>query len=275
MNLYRVIKPDAVVFSDSVYTLDLNMPQPVKDSDYTTSSEGNAKGRSSEEMKHPYNTSSELDETSGNLSNDSAVTNSEPQANDKAVDEEAVWKRLEEMLEQERQLIISQARNEAAELRMQAYKEGLKQATIEKTAEFKELICRVEDAIAEMGNVVKAKLAEYEQMLISISVEIASKALFQKIDEDDSILTELVRSTVNEARSSEWISVTLSDKLKASLQELEGSIRPAIMDGKFEIVQKDVPLDTCIVETPDGVVDASIHTQINNLKNMLEHIQSD
>ena len=57
-------------------------------------------------MKHPYNTSSELDETSGNLSNDSAVTNPEPQANDKAVDEEAVWKRLEEMLEQERQLIM-------------------------------------------------------------------------------------------------------------------------------------------------------------------------
>lgn len=252
MCLYRVIKRDAVVFSKDVYTLDL--PKAVNGPDsYAVDDPAEMTGS-------PVNDPDEGD-------------TGEPSANEAFVEEE-VWKRLHEMIEQERLLIINQAQKEADDIRMQAYNEGLRKATADKTAEIGRLIERIEDTVSEMRSAVEARLNEYEQMLVALSVEIASKVLQHKIEQDDSVLTELARLTVNEARNSDWISVTLSDKLKMSLQELERIIRPAIMDGRFEVITKNVPPGTCIVETPDGIVDASIETQINNLKNMIEHIQT-
>jgi len=254
MYLYRVIKPDTVYFSDNVYTVDFSLPKPVKNPDvYDDDGSGGDPGSNAESRAYADPVDLPADET---------------------VSEEDVWNRLKEMLELERQLIISQAYKEAAGIQTQAYNEGLRKATEEKTAEISQAISRVESAVADIRNLVKSRLDEYEQILVDISAEIASKVLHRKIEQDDSVLTELVRTAVSEVRNSEWISVTLSDKLKMSLQELERTIRPAVMDGKLEVVTKNVPPGTCVVETPDGIVDASIETQINNLKNLLEQIRT-
>ena len=196
----------------------------------------------------------------------------EPSANEAFVEEE-VWKRLHEMIEQERLLIINQARKKRT-ISHAGLQRRPQEGNSRQDGGIGRLIERIEDTVSEKRSAVEARLNEYEQMLVALSVEIASKVLQHKIEQDDSVLTELVRLTVNEARNSDWISVTLSDKLKMSLQELERIISPAIMDGRFEVITKNVPPGTCIVETPDGIVDASIETQINNLKNMIEHIQT-
>lgn len=228
ISLLNVLKQSAVVFTDDVYQVEIREPEPVIP-----------------EIIQPQTL---------------------PAVNNVSIDEEAVWNRLKERLEEERKAVIKAANEEAGFIRNRAYNEGYERGVQEKMGEIQSLIDRNEKLLHNISISITEKLREYEKNLTELSVDIASKVLARKLDEDNQCMNDLIRKAVDEVKNSEWISITLSDELKQVLGGLEEELRRGKFAGKLDIMFKEAPKGTCIVETPDGVIDASIHTQIENLK---------
>lgn len=249
MCLYRVIKSDSVVFSDVIYTLKAD----------TTEIEDKAEVEKT------------LDENDTQL----AKANNDHSQKQVFIDEDAIWQRLQKMLEDEREIVLDKANKEASDIRMRAQQEGLNKGTTERASEIEKLICRIDDTLNRMRAEIDSRLNGYEKSLTMLTADIASKVLNEKIEQNDLALVGLVRSAIEEYKNSEWISVTLSDSLKGSLTEIERILKQDVVNGRLDVVSKEAPKGTCIVETSDGIVDASVGVQIENLKDMLKHIQTD
>lgn len=185
------------------------------------------------------------------------------------VDEEALLQRLRFRLEEERRAVLKQANDEAGFIRNQAYQTGYEAGFAERTGEIDTLLRKNDALLQEINTTVQKKLDELEDGIAILSLEISEKILNRKIENDDLVLLELVRKAMEEARNAEWVSVTLSNRLRQNYQELEQELRSGKVTGKVEVQYRDVPAGTCVVETPGGVIDASVQTQLNNLRSML------
>jgi flagellar assembly protein FliH len=237
--LFNVLKPDTVVFTDDIYTVELKEPAP--------------------------------DPGSASISRLSAPT-SNPAKNRpdiKPIDEEAIWNRLRERLEEEREDMLRTAREEAVSIRADAYREGFEKGIEETKAEIRSFIEKAEKLLAGAEETIRAKLLGYEKSLAQLSAEIASKVLQNKIDEDDRCMTGLIKKTVDEVKNSEWISVRVSSELSQALTGLEEILRQGTAAGKVGISTEEAPKGLCIVETPDCIIDASVWTQLENIKSIL------
>jgi flagellar biosynthesis/type III secretory pathway protein FliH len=182
------------------------------------------------------------------------------------IDDDAMHQRLKLQLEEERDAIIKAANDEAGFIRNQAYHEGYANGIAEKAGELEKLAGQTKSVLQEMNDSLQKRLAEFEENLTVIAVDITSKILARKIDSDDMILTDLIRKTAEETKNAEWIKITLSDKLSGVLKEIEKELRDGVSSGKLDVVAKEAPNGTCIVETQDGIIDASVYTQLENLK---------
>jgi len=173
---------------------------------------------------------------------------------------------------QEAEVIRQKARQEAELLKKQAYAYGYKEGSEQKLKEIGDCINMVEDTCREIKNSVSRQLEEYKKDLHMLAIEIASKILSRNIAKNDLAINELIKKTVAMAKNSPWIEVTLSKKLEQHLQIIEKELKGIALDSEIIIHFKDVPDGTCIVENSQGVIDASLETQLNNLKTLFSQI---
>ena len=248
MCLYRVIKSDCVILSDVIYTVGAGADH--KTIEGTTELAGIDTERAEE--------------------NESWICQQKGQL----IDEEAVWKRLQSMLEEERKNVLERAYKDATDVRMKAQQEGLNKGAAKRVSEIDALMCRIEDTLNGMEAEIESWLEKYEKSLTMLTADIASKVLNQKIEQDDMVIVDLIRQAIEEFRNSEWISVTLSSNMKESITEIEQMLKQDVVNGRLDVFTKDAPEGTCIIETPNGIVDASVGVQIENLKDVLKHIQA-
>ncbi len=132
-------------------------------------------------------------------------------------------------------------------------------------SELAEMLEKVEERKEEM-------ISEYEDNLSKLAIEIAEKIIRQKIDSNDNVISGIIRGAIKDYKNAEWIKVYISERddskqIKADkdlIKELEGISK----DVKFE-VSDDLRQGSVIVEMPDGLVDASVDTQLKNFKEMV------
>lgn len=158
---------------------------------------------------------------------------------------------------------MRRAEVDAAALREEAVQQGRTEGIRAQVEHVRSCIAQVEQAVVRMESEQAAFQVEYEQKLKWLALEIASKVLAKKLDEDDTIMVELVRSAVSGADDAKSISVEISDSMPGLLQELQNCF---VQNEAVEVRTVPAPAGTCRVETAEGVVDASVYTQIENLK---------
>ncbi len=132
-------------------------------------------------------------------------------------------------------------------------------------SELAEMLEKVEERKEEI-------ISKYEDNLSKLAIEIAEKIIRQKIDSNDNVISGIIRRAIKDYKNAEWIKVYISDRddskqIKADkdlIKELEGISK----DVKFE-VSDDLRQGSVIVEMPDGIVDASVDTQLKNFKEMV------
>jgi flagellar assembly protein FliH len=115
-------------------------------------------------------------------------------------------------------------------------------------------------------------ISRYEKGLSKLAVDIAEKIIRQKIETNSNVISGIIKNVIKDYRNSEWIKIYISGKDDViSVQadkELINELNKISNDVKFEI-SEDLEEGSVIVETPDNVVDASINTQLKNLKEMV------
>ena len=177
--------------------------------------------------------------------------------------------------DQVRKKIFDEARLEGYEA---GYEEGKEKAWEEHAAKLRGDIQRFEveviQTIEEVGIIKERIIEEHINDLKNISLTVAEKIIKTSLDSSEVIIKRMILSATDKLKKSQWakIYISASDStqkvrgdaaLIRELGNLSDNIKIIAMEGEEE--------GTCIIELPDEIIDASVNTQIQNIRDILNN----
>lgn len=167
--------------------------------------------------------------------------------------------------------LVSRAREEAASIREAASKEGY-QSGLEQA---REDVLALKDAI---GIFLNSNQEVYEQIapeILSVSVEIAKKIIKKEVSESPEVLVNTVIEVLKglskeEAKVMLRVNPVQVDILRQSVPEI---LNLTGLDAKVSVLaDESISEGGCLVTTTNGVVDATIETQLSVVSEALREV---
>lgn len=172
--------------------------------------------------------------------------------------------------------LLDDARQEAERIREDACREVIEEMRGRLECELQEAISRQVEAFEKARNALLKQMreeheghcAEMEREVAGLVGVMTEKVVRRKIDQDDSIVLEVVKGTIAEAAGAKRFTVRVTaaeeETVRAAQAEL---IAAADSPEELEIVTDDaVGSGGCIIETERGRFDARIGTQLELLE---------
>lgn len=161
--------------------------------------------------------------------------------------------------------LVSRAQAEAKTIKDTAAQEGYKSGIERAEAD-------IEQLKASIVEFLKAKQEVFEYIapdILEISIDIAKKIVKKEIEQNPQIVLDTIMDVlkgISKEESSIRIKVNPSqlDLVKENIPEIVSDIG---LDARTKVVSDDtIELGSCIVQTSNGVVDATIDTQLEIIK---------
>lgn len=175
----------------------------------------------------------------------------------------------EQLLEEARQegeALAEQAQNNGY---LEGFEKGYQEAAQEFHSQYDPIMVQVADILDQLSEYQSQSLREQEHNLIELSITVARRILGQNLQADPGAVTQLFQELVEDNSREEYIKITLSPDLLPIQAKAGEKVRKLLTDlGANVTVAVDPELSQggAVLETPKGVVDVSIETQLNNLK---------
>ncbi len=163
----------------------------------------------------------------------------------------------------DKEQMMQQAQQEAQKLLQDAKAQGLQQGLSEGNSLLKTQLDELEHTVARLEGDLAGFEVELEEQLRWMALEVASRVLNQKVQEDDAILADMVVQTVQSVRNMPWIRIEVAQNMTRLIKKLQN-----IFDEQEHIEISPIPSeeDVIQIETPSGRLDASVKTQLENLR---------
>lgn len=163
--------------------------------------------------------------------------------------------------------ILAKAYFDAEQIRKKADEEGRRQGFITVMSETKEIATSVEQAVARFEGERAGFETEYEDQIRWLAFEIAAKVLAKKVSQDDTEMLAMVEKAVRSVQNEPWVRVEVAQEMTRLIGRLM-----ELFDSQANIEVNAVPAEpgSVKIETPSGVVDASLRTQLENLRQYFE-----
>lgn len=213
-------------------------------------------------------------------------------ADDEAADLAAIEAVEEEILAEARRKadqILKDARDQAEYLREQGYKEGkeagqedgFREAYEEQHVlvdqELKRLQKNIADIVDDVSLEKEKLLEQYVDDLKRISLAVAEKIIQTSLQSSGDIVKRMILSATDKIRKKQWakiyitkcdtgVSMEVDTEFLEALSGLSDNIKIITMDNGEE--------GTCIIELPDEIIDASVGTQLENIKDILNNVRA-
>ena len=184
--------------------------------------------------------------------------------------------------------ILADAREQAEILREQGYREGLEtgrtdgyRAAYEEQkqihdAEIQELERNIREVITDVSIEKEKLLEKYVDDLKRVSLAVAEKIIQTSLQSSGDIVKRMIISATDKMQRKQWakiyvtkceagISMEVDTELLEALSKLSDNINLITMDNGEP--------GTCIIELPDEIIDASVGTQLENIKDILNNVR--
>lgn len=177
----------------------------------------------------------------------------------------------EEMLRQARDEGYSRGFAEGMAGAMTEAKRQREQLAVEQTKEIKDFL---ESAAIEREHLLK----ETHDELKNLSLAIAEKVIRVSLKSSGDIILRMIESATEKHRRCEWVHVYIADcdakTMTFTAPQLASSLSH-VSDRVRLIPMADEESGTCIIEMPDEIIDASVSTQLENIKTVLANSEPD
>ncbi len=155
----------------------------------------------------------------------------------------------------------------------EGYNEYLTQIASEKLRLQEEL----EASLLEIEVVKKELLDQYIEDLKDVALSVAEKVIRVSLQTSSDIIKKMILSATEKLTKAQWAKIYIS-KLDTEIM-LEGDTKFLSSLSNVSDNIKIIPVDTqeqglCIIELPKEVIDASINTQMDNIKNIINSTQA-
>lgn len=217
----------------------------------------------------------------------------EPEAQDTAPeDAEAARRRAEAILEEARQeaeSLLEDARKQCEALREEAeregraagyeagYEEGEKKSALEGEQALQEFRRDMSELIGSVEKEKKLLLEKYQDDLKNIALAIAEKVIHTSLKSSETVIHRMIMAATDKLRKTEWAKIYISKaetelamsadaEFVEALAHLSDHVKIVGMDNEEEGV--------CIIELPNEIIDASVNTQLENIKDILNNARA-
>ena len=167
--------------------------------------------------------------------------------------------------------LISRAREEAESIKEAAQKEGYQDGLTQAKADIDE----VRNTIISFMNAKQEVFDAVSPYILEISIDIAKKIIKRELEQDPSIILDNIQRLFK-TLSKEETKITLKvNPIQASLikSEIPEMMNNVGLDAKVMIVPDEEIIEGgCLVTTSNGVVDATIETQLSVISEALKEI---
>ena len=197
------------------------------------------------------------------------------------------------------ELILKQAREEAEELlagaraaakaeqeeiRMGARDEGYREGYAQGMAKAVEDAQRDREAVAErmekevQAFLEKADMAREEVLLqardelLDLCIAVAEKVVRVSLKSSSEVIVRMIQTATERLKRQEWVHIYISGCDTKGVAQISPALTTAL--GALSQHVKIIPMGddeggTCIVETPEEIIDASVSTQMTNIRDLL------
>ncbi len=188
---------------------------------------------------------------------------------------DAAWADFQQQLEQARQDAWRQGYD-------QGYHEGMAQAMRDGKAQLEQRAAdqmKAVEAFLEGAAAVRDRiLDDSREQLKDLALAIAEKVIRVSLRGSTDILRRMVESATEKKKRCEWAHIYVADcdvrGSAGTIPELAAALR-GISDRVRVIPMADDESGTCIIEMPDEILDASVSTQLGNIRETLMNASLD
>ncbi len=208
---------------------------------------------------------------------------SEAQAEAEKIRQEA--ERLVEQLRDEAKEEIELRKREAAE---QGYQEGYAQgleegrqkAIEEYGAQLKEQLAGfqrdMERALASAERAKEESLNKYLDELKNCAIAVGEKVIHISLKSSGDVIRRMILSETEKLKKTAWVKIYMEktdyEMMMKGDADMIGELSRLSDNVKFVVMNKDKS-GRCIIEMPDQVVDVSVDTQLENIREVLENVR--
>ena len=206
----------------------------------------------------------------------------------------------EENARRERERLLSQAREEAARLlrtageeaqalREQAAKEGYDEghkrglsegearAREEAAAGEKERHRRFESelrqAVEAVGRAKEDCIRQYLDELRDVAVAVGEKVIRVSLKSNGDIIRRMIEAETEKHKKTEWVRIYLERGEYETMVKADAELLPhlaRLSDNIKFVVMEQENGGSCIIETPEEIVDLSVDTQMDNIRRLVD-----
>lgn len=143
------------------------------------------------------------------------------------------------------------------------YKDGLENAR----KEYQGIITQAQQELIEAQQRKDAAIKEAEMELVNLAIDIAREVLDHEIATNEDVIVHLVNKAIKSYYSAGPVCIRVCEEDYSVLTERIGKIIEAAGENiNFEILKDDnVKKGMCLLETPNGIIDASIDKQMDKI----------
>ena len=189
--------------------------------------------------------------------------------------EQSAARILEEAYAQ-RDNIVNTARGEAGRIHDQAKTEGYNQGLNQALEDISQDMAGIQAAVDRLGQGLEEFKRQMNERVAGLAFMMAEKILRKKVEYDEAELADMVAGAVLSGRDKENITVHIPEDAVGLVEALEKRLEPLRdkMGGVLRIKTESRPPGFVQVETEEGIVDASLDVQLDNLKKQLMALNS-
>lgn len=166
--------------------------------------------------------------------------------------------------------------NEQIQLTEQAREEGFQAGFAEgetkSVKQYSELLTKANEIIHAATHDYHKTLEESDEVIIKIAIYVAEKIIKSQIANDAKLFKNVIEAAINEIKDQSIVSIYLHPNNYEYMLEQKNELKNSLVgDAKIEIYA-DYKMNEhdCLIKHPFGQIDASIDTQLEQIRSALE-----
>lgn len=165
-----------------------------------------------------------------------------------------------------------QAEREYAEAKKAGYADGIEEAITAAENKNQFVLNEIKTLLYNLDSQKSRLIEENDQNIIRLAMKIAEKVINEKISSDEELFLRVYEKAVKDMVAKKWLKLSVSkSELQVATSNSEYLLSMVSGAERIEIeVLEHAPKGTCIVETSDKIVDASINTQLDVIYNSMQ-----
>ncbi|WP_099158096.1 flagellar assembly protein FliH [Virgibacillus ndiopensis] len=169
--------------------------------------------------------------------------------------------------QEEKQMLTKQAHEEG-------YNDGYEVGKRESLENYQRLLDKANETIDAASADYHSILEQSDEKIVDLAVHVAEKIIKQRFVEEPSSFLPIVKAAIKEIKDQSTISIYLHpDNYEYVVKQKEELIQLVDKETRLTIyVNREMEVNSCLIEHPFGEIDASVDTQLKQLRKVLQEI---